>query len=678
MLKMSCVNLKTGTNYVPVTIDLPRNLTENTSENLFNIVSVGEAIPIVLLIIEVIFGFIFNTFAIVLYCNRRGLLQNAGNMFTVSLMAVDLLFCGFCLPLTIVIEFIKTTSFYQLNNLCMATRCFLMFSAIGSATGTALLALDRGDISLRPSRRFFSGKRPLIAIIFAWVVSSAGLIIPMVAIWLYDSFTELKYTDKPARATKLNWIPSRGSLEMLVESGARTATSSALCDTNCNSICYKDQCTLTHTELAVRLGYQITVFVAAGAITLAIYTKIILYVHKRSFREEKKRGLGILISKRNETRKQTSSMMTQLICCGFKDQRGALEMEGGKTQTNLENSAKTETTVSLGKDINTITESYGSMVQNEQRNNTSTENNRTEYGDTPVRQPVVVVESIEPSSHSARESHNDCPPLENGTLVTDSVQSKPEEHKTDFASVALSITVVLALKRMVAAKVKRKQKKLKHLRRMTILIIVTFFVSWVPFHILPMVQFLTKDTPNLFIICHASDCAGSLEILNSTKFVSVHNAKVENEKSFWNGLFLWTLVFAAASSVLNPFVYSFSREKIREDFKRTFGFKIKFRRKEKKFSAGNRMRTRGGSAIWSSQWGRKRRTETGARNERKSPCKQYRKDSRSDYKKSSVDKGEYLNHEPNACERLLTSDINEHNVVKNVNSNSYTDTVVKY
>lgn len=130
--------------------------------------------------------------------------------------------------------------------------------------------------------------------------------------------------------------------------------------------------------------------------------------------------------------------------------------------------------------------------------------------------------------------------------------------KRDFASVAMSVTVVLAIKRMAARKIKERRRKMRHLRKMTFFIISTFLFCWSPYYMTKLsvavtVHLRSQNEPTVNnSIPEATSSQNSLEICIPS----------------W--LFTWTLAIAACSCIVNPALYMFSREKIRLQFTKVF------------------------------------------------------------------------------------------------------------
>jgi len=131
--------------------------------------------------------------------------------------------------------------------------------------------------------------------------------------------------------------------------------------------------------------------------------------------------------------------------------------------------------------------------------------------------------------------------------------------KTNFAAV---VSVVMTIRRMRAKNMKARKKRLRHLRKMTVLILVSFGMCWIPFHLLPVVRYFYIEKEVSANTCLFSDC-----VFNRTAapfpVEFLIDPSGENDKT-WNTLFLWSVVCAGASGILNPILYSFSREKIQK------------------------------------------------------------------------------------------------------------------
>ena len=136
--------------------------------------------------------------------------------------------------------------------------------------------------------------------------------------------------------------------------------------------------------------------------------------------------------------------------------------------------------------------------------------------------------------------------------------------RAHFASVALSVQAFIALKRIVREKMEIKRRKHRHLQRMTIAITLTFLLCWMPFHILPYVRISTGNYPKS-VTCEIENCIVGSEI--STKEKTIY---FEESNFPLNVVFLWSFVLVSITSIANPCLYSFSREKIRKEFSRIF------------------------------------------------------------------------------------------------------------
>ena len=136
--------------------------------------------------------------------------------------------------------------------------------------------------------------------------------------------------------------------------------------------------------------------------------------------------------------------------------------------------------------------------------------------------------------------------------------------RAHFASVALSVQAFIALKRIVKEKMEIKRRKHRHLQRMTIAITLTFLLCWMPYHILPYVTLSTSQFPKS-LTCTLDYCVKDDTLQEVTKSVFF------TESNFpLNIVLLWSFVLLSITSIANPCLYSFSREKIRNEFSKIF------------------------------------------------------------------------------------------------------------
>lgn len=183
---------------------------------------------------------------------------------------IDLLLCTVAIPVTMAIQLLPSSTGKHLNNLCFADRAVLLFLAIASATGTALLALDRGDITLRASKRFFIRRRPLVAIWIMWMLSLMTTIVPLLSMLKSDGVFG---PNRPWQNIS-SALLSKDSLRELKAFG----------DVRCTGKCWKNLCQLTKWDLLLQVAFQVTVFVLSSLLLISVYLKILQSVHRRNYR----------------------------------------------------------------------------------------------------------------------------------------------------------------------------------------------------------------------------------------------------------------------------------------------------------------------------------------------------------------------------------------------------------
>ena len=175
------------------------------------------------------------------------------------------------------------------------------------------------------------------------------------------------------------------------------------------------------------------------------------------------------------------------------------------------------------------------------------------------------IESI-PDTEESRKSED--PKTENANFLEVPTERNAGLHpgRAHFASVALSVQAFIALKRIVKEKMEIKKRKHRHLQRMTIAITLTYLLCWMPYHILPFAAMLTKRFSPEQYRCDQQEC-----VKNGIMIKNIQQATLFQRASYpLNITFLWAFVFVCISSIANPCLYSFSREKIRKEFSKIF------------------------------------------------------------------------------------------------------------
>ena len=141
-------------------------------------------------------------------------------------------------------------------------------------------------------------------------------------------------------------------------------------------------------------------------------------------------------------------------------------------------------------------------------------------------------------------------------------------NKADFATVAFSVKAFVTLKKAVRERRKLKQKKLRQLRRMSIAIAVAFALSWLPFHMFSIINLLKNSSLERDSYCQVVSCSNYS--LQSTIAVPTTSKSGTPNEIFLNTIYLWCLVFASFSSITDALLYTFSRENIRRDLKKSY------------------------------------------------------------------------------------------------------------
>ncbi|XP_076805025.1 uncharacterized protein LOC143448943 [Clavelina lepadiformis] len=535
------------------------NVTTSNTLSTSSSISKAEVAAIVILLILALLSLTANITVLLLYCRKPTLMKNAGNMFTVSLIVIDVIFSGAGIPSAIALKFLKNATPQVLTRICLCTKSMHAFCAMVSAASTALLALDRGDVSLRPSRRFFTGKRPAIAIALAWLLSTIAFL-PIV-LTLHNAYVSSKSSDF--------------QLAVRLKSNTSIIISNVSDDRSILSL---------HNICDIYVTYQTTVFLLSGSVIFAIYLKILKSVQKRNIRHAKKSISGMQRPHASTVPTKTSRFVRRFVCC----RTSQLESE----------------TIAMNRSHNKqipllpCKQVPSKIIQHESITN------RSEYIQDEKTSPAKFTLADNKKTMDVQSCDNDKGKEFDSSSINNDFKSRTNTNgkssKTDFASVALSVTVVLTLKRVMAAKIKQKQKKIRHLRRMTCVIILTFVICWTPFYVYPI----------LLVASSKGECYWYLYFAPSKSKEAMIR---ENHFRLKNIVFLWTLALASVSSVLNPFIYSLSREKIRNDFRKLFCWhranerRLGGCRNMSKRSATNRKR-QNYSAIWSTKWGKNRFT----------------------------------------------------------------------
>ena len=191
-------------------------------------------------------------------------------------MIDDLVLSGIATPLVIATETLKASAPPMLMDyLCLSARSTLLFSAVSSASGNALLALDRGDITLRPSKRFFRKKRVTAALIIARLLSIAALCLNLLTSWSCKKMEEKRvvYTDEN---NFLLFGKNKHESDEIFNSSFLKADV-----LECNATCTCNHCLVNETDFKVRSAIQTIFFTCAAIIIIVTYSRILHSVKRR-------------------------------------------------------------------------------------------------------------------------------------------------------------------------------------------------------------------------------------------------------------------------------------------------------------------------------------------------------------------------------------------------------------
>ncbi|XP_020854707.1 G-protein coupled receptor 22-like [Phascolarctos cinereus] len=139
------------------------------------------------LLLELALGLGCNTAALLLHRARAGPRASASARLTLSLHVLDTLICAFCVPLSVAVLLLPTTSALRapvsvrpLSLLCRFHEAGVTFSGVATAAGVLAVSLDRYDMSARPARRRLTPARALLLLAIAWLLSLAAFFLPFV------------------------------------------------------------------------------------------------------------------------------------------------------------------------------------------------------------------------------------------------------------------------------------------------------------------------------------------------------------------------------------------------------------------------------------------------------------------------------------------------------------------
>ena len=194
-------------------------------------------------------------------------------MLQVNLMVIDLIMLGIAVPTTISTHFLQPGRQPGHSAICFVERTIIIFCGIASAAATTLLALDRGDISLRASKRFFDKRRrPFFALATMWSLVLTTTIIPMLL---------MKHNGQKGDHIHGVVISLRLNDTTHATLTAPTSVADQPCLAQCNLECTAEWCRVTRADLEIQLIFQIAMFGLSVLLIFFVYMKILWYVHQR-------------------------------------------------------------------------------------------------------------------------------------------------------------------------------------------------------------------------------------------------------------------------------------------------------------------------------------------------------------------------------------------------------------
>nr|XP_039251157.1 uncharacterized protein LOC120328692 isoform X1 [Styela clava] len=511
--------------------------------------SIYYYLPLVVLGLESICGLLCNGAVLLLFCVRKSLLRTASDFFTINLSLVDLIFSGLVLPVVLITALTGKSCDEKSNDprvMEIARNCIIIFGTVATALGTLLVSLDRGDVSLKPSKRFFTHSKAIIAIGITWCISTLGLavtILPNLLTIDERSITQVRKEEKIS-----TYIKAKLENETRIQYLKTQTENNCLKCHPCNGMTIKS-CT-------IQLIFEIPIFVAAILTIIIIYGRILCSVQRRS----KKYMQGS--PKQNNTQKDGTNMRFcgRNLCCGTQNNSPQRTMNeksklksfcrGDESQTKYER----EHTPTIQSKSNSKIKRKTFLAERKKKKK------QDSLEDSLFVTPCSKQEEYTPKQDKYPNKQDENPKSSNTPKVNKHDKSKA---KTDFASVAMSVTVVLAIKRMAARKIKERKKKIRHLRKMTFFIVFTFLFCWTPYY-------MSKLSIAMSIYIGDSYSVDIDDLFNATTNLNSYNPPFFTTQCYPVWMFNWMLAIAALSCILNPALYIFSREKIRLEFLKTF------------------------------------------------------------------------------------------------------------
>lgn len=176
-----------------------------------------------------------------------------------------------------------------MTNIETARNCIVLFGTLATSLGTLLVSLDRGDVSLKPSTRYFTNYKAIVAISITWGVSILGLIIALLPSLM--SMDELNNADTNTNSikagnTSLNSSSYISSFHMLTI-GNKTSVLHfrSKISKGKASCCTSYPCNISSIHACTfQLVFELPVFVVSIITIVGIYMKILRSVQRRSQR----------------------------------------------------------------------------------------------------------------------------------------------------------------------------------------------------------------------------------------------------------------------------------------------------------------------------------------------------------------------------------------------------------
>ena len=143
----------------------------------------GYALPYVIsisliLIIEMVAGFLSNMVVLLSYHVNKQFQQNASDLIITNMNIVDLVICIISIPLTLIVIIRPWSNPF----VCYIHEATISFASVASALNVLVISLDRHDKITNPLRRRISVRTVRWVIIVTWGLSIIGFITPFVGL----------------------------------------------------------------------------------------------------------------------------------------------------------------------------------------------------------------------------------------------------------------------------------------------------------------------------------------------------------------------------------------------------------------------------------------------------------------------------------------------------------------